>query len=178
VLVGTWVATVGNHATRSAFMADKVALRLGKGGGGRRDLVSATLEAIKRDDKLKTSCIWLELFEDLRGIRRECALVNGQASALDRTDPLTGKKTDLGTRLRWSYDRPRRTLRIEFLADMLVPLADARGVRQVRFRKWELTFGEKDAGGHRMQERIPEHGYLLPVQYTYEIFPGRFLGRR
>ncbi len=29
-----------------------------------------------------------------------------------------------------------------------------------------------------MKESIPEHGYELPAQYVYEIFPGRFVGGR
>jgi len=175
-LVGTWVATVGDYAPRSAFMADKVMLALG--GSRKKDFVSSTLEAIKRDDRVRTNCVWLELFDDLSGIRRECALVNGQASALDKTDPLTGKKTDLGTHLRWSYDQKQRTVQIDLDADMIVPLADEKGVRKVRFRKWQLAFGEKRAKGFKIKETIPEHSYTLPVQYVYEIFPGRFLGRR
>src|SRR5262249_31804379 len=154
-------------------MADKVMFGLPDAGGG----VERIAVAIENDNRVKTNCVWLELFEQRTGIRRECALVNGDPSALDKTDPFTGKKSDLGTTFAWYYDQPAKSVRFRFDADMLVPAARGGEVTNLRFRAWMVTFGEKSGDGFRMKESFPEHDYELPVQYVYEIFPGRFLGK-
>lgn len=174
---GTWIAKVGDFATRSAFMADKVMFGLGGKTKG-RDFIGATLAAIENDDRVQTNCIWLELFADRTGIRRGCALVGGEPSALDKTDPFTGKKSDFGTRLQWYFDLPSKQVRIRFDDDMLVPAAADGGSRLLLFRHWYLSFGKKAGEGFEMKEQIPEHDYVLPVQYTYEVYPGSFLGKR
>lgn len=175
-VVGTWVATVGDYASRSAFMADKVMFDLR--GGGKSDAISAIADAITNDNRVQTNCVWLELFETRTGIRRECALVGGQASALDQTDFFTGKKSDLGTKFEWSWDEKAKVVRVLFDADMLVPASDGKAIHNLRFRHWVLAFGEKSGEGIKIKESIPEHDYQLPVQYVFEIFPGRFLGRQ
>ena len=172
-LVGTWAATVGDYAARSVFMADKVMFDLRDAGGG----VSGIVKAIENDSRIKSSCVWLELFEQRTGIRRECALVNGEPSALDKTDPVTGKKSDLGTTFAWYYDQPAKSVRVRFDADMLVPAVRGGAVSNLRFRVWSLAFGEKSGDGFRMKESFPEHDYEQAAQYVYEIFPGRFLGK-
>lgn len=173
---GTWIASVGDYATRSAFMADKVMLGLGDRKKG-QDFIGATIKAIENDDRLATNCIWLELFTDRSGIRRGCALIKGEPSALDKTDPFTGKKSDFGTRLQWYYDLPSKQVRIRFDQDMLVPSASDGDSRNLRFRHWSLAFGSKAGKGFKMVESIPEHDYSLPAQYVYEVYPGSFLGK-
>ena len=175
-LVGTWVATVGDYATRTAFMSDKVMFNLQGAGGG----VEGIVEALKNDNRVKTSCIWLELFEDRKGIRRECALFNGEPSALDLTNPLTGKKSDSGATLEWFFDPAAKGVRVRFEADMLVPALDekTKAVKNLRFRHWTLRLGNKEGKGFQVQESVPEHDYELPVRYVYEIFEGSFLGDR
>lgn len=174
---GTWIAKVGDFATRSAFMADKVMFGFGGKKKG-QDFVAATIEAIEKDDRVKTNCIWLELFADRTGIRRGCAIIGGEPSALDKTDPFTGKKSSFGTHLQWYFDLPSKQVRIRFDQDMLVPTVADGGSRFLRFRHWSLSFGKKDGNGFQMKENLPEHEFSLPVQYTYEVFPGSFLSKR
>jgi hypothetical protein len=174
---GTWIAKVGDDATRSAFLADKLMFGFGEKKKG-QDFIAATIEAIESDERMQTNCIWLELFADRTGIRRGCALIDGEPSALDKTDPFTGKKSDFGTRLQWYYDLPSKQVRIRFDDDMLVPAVGDGGSRFLRFRHWTLSFGKKAQSGFEMKEQVPEHDFSLPVQYIYEIFPGSFLGRQ
>lgn len=173
-LVGTWAASVGEDATRSAFMADKVMFGLGGTKGG----IDGIVDAVKNDNRIKTSCVWLELFDDRTGIRRECAIVNGEPSALDMSNPLTGQKTDAGTKLSWYYDLPAKVVRVRFDGDMLVRQTTDGGVRDLRFRIWVLRLGEKVGDAFKVEETIPEHDYKVPTQYSYEIFPGSFLDKR
>jgi hypothetical protein len=171
-LVGTWAASVGDFATRTAFMSGFVAFNL-QGGKGLEGIV----EAIKKDDRLKTSCIWLELFEDRKGVRRECAIFNGEPSALDLSNPLTGEKKDSGVKLEWYFDAAAKVVRVRYEGDMLVPSVDQKTqeMRDLRFRHWVLKLGKQVGDGIEVQESIPEHDYDLPSRYVYQIFPGSFL---
>jgi hypothetical protein len=174
VLGGTWVAKTGDYATRSAFMADRQMFALGAGSGA---LVDKALDALAHDDKIASNCIWLELRPDFTGIRRECAIVNGDPSALDQTDFTTGKKIDLGTKLEWFIDESdRNTVKIRFAADMIVPAMRGGKLRQLVFRDWWIAL-HKQVGDNlfAVTERVPEHDYTLPTEYSYEIAPQRFL---
>jgi hypothetical protein len=175
LLAGTWVATVGEYATRSAFMADRVVFGLDAKAGG--DLVDAVTKAIAADNKVQTNCIWLELRPDFTGFRRECMLVNGSPSALDQNDPMSGAKKDLGTRFEWFSDASdRNAIKIRFADDMVVPAAGPSGVRQLVFRHWtlRLSAGAGD-GGIAITESFPEHDYTLPTTYSYVIKSGAYL---
>lgn len=174
LLAGTWAATVGEYATRSLYMADRVVLAVdGKG----KDLVGAITDALERDNRIQTSCIWLELRPDFTGIRRECMLVNGSPNALDQNDVMTGKKSDLGTKLDWFVDESdKNAIKIHFHDDMVIPAAGPAGLRELVFRNWTLRF-DKEQGANRftMTEYIPEHDYTVPTKYVYEIHSGAYL---
>jgi hypothetical protein len=163
VIWGTWAATVGDYATRSAFMADRVVLATGSSG----DLVQKVTTAIANDRKLATNCVWLELNQDFSGIRRECAVVNGEPSALDQNDPMTGAKKDLGTKLQWYFDFDDKALHIRFADDMVVPAMKDGKLRQLAFRVWTLKLGKKvGENKFEVEERVPEHDYTLPTRYA------------
>src|SRR5262249_38332311 len=83
---GTWAAKVGDYSSRSAVMADKVMFALDPKNP---DLISNAVDAIEKDKRLASNCIWLELRPDFTGFRRECAIVNGEPSALDQNDLVT-----------------------------------------------------------------------------------------
>jgi hypothetical protein len=177
VLAGTWVATVGDHATRSLFMADRVAFSLDPSAKG-DDLVTSVMKALENDNQLSSNCIWLELRADFTGFRRECMLVNGVASAMDQNDVMTGAKSDLGTALEWFIDEDdKNAIKIHFADDMVVPAPGPDGLRQLVFRHWTLRIGAKADGDNRFTilESIPEHDYALPTQYVYEIASGSYL---
>ena len=173
-LPGTWVATVGDYAIRSAFMADKVMFGVPKREG---DAISAIADAITNDNRIKTNCIWLELQPERTGFRRECALIEGQPSALDKTDLFTGQKSDMGTAFDWYWDDATNTVRIRFADDMIIPASDGKQLRDLRFRTWVLAFKQRSGEGIEIAESIPEHDYELPVKYIYQIFPGAYLGK-
>jgi hypothetical protein len=177
VLAGTWVATVGDHATRSLFRADRVAFSLDGTTKG-ADLVTSVMEALEHDNQLSSNCIWLELRPDFTGFRRECMIVNGEPSAMDQNDVMTGAKSDLGTALEWFIDETdKNAIKIHFAADMVVPAPGPDGLRQLVFRHWTLRIGAKADGDNRFTilESIPEHDYALPTQYVYEIASGTYL---
>ena len=178
LLAGTWVANVGEYASRSMHMAERVMLSIADADKG-KDLVTAVVAALERDAQLSSNCVWLELRPDFTGIRRECAVVNGNASALDQTDPVTGKKSDLGTPLEWFIDTTdKNALKIRFAADMVVPSAGPSGLRQLVFRHWTLRFAPGQTGANnrfQIVEAFPEHDYELPQRYTFEIFSGSYL---
>ena len=176
LLNGTWAGTVGDFASTSTFMADRVMFSL---DGSNKDLVSNVLQAMEKDQKLASHCIWLELRPDLGGIRRECAIVNGQPSALDQNDVVTGKKSDLGVKLHWFVDGDDvNKIKIKFDEDMVVPaLRDGKLVKLV-FRQWILQFDKQLGNNHfTIKETFPEHGYELPTHYEWEIAPGGFLDK-
>jgi hypothetical protein len=173
-LVGTWVATVDELAARTAFMSGFVGFNL----QGRDNGIAGIVDAIGKKDRLKTNCIWLELFEDRRGIRRECALVNGEPSALDLSSPLDGAKKDSGVKLEW-YVAGAKGVWLRYEADLLVPSADpkTKEPRDLRVRHQILALGKKvSEHGVEVRESFPEHDYELPARYVYEIYAGRFLG--
>ena len=167
--VGTWVATVGDYATRTAFMADKDTAGVTPAGA---------LAAMAKDDSVKTHCVWMELRKDHKGVRRECALVSGKPTMLDLTDPISGQKHDAETPLEWYFDGAAKAVQIRAGSDLFVPAPDDHraGSRLLRFRRWTLTPGRKADQGIEMQEAVPEHGYTLPARYVYEVFMGHFLG--
>jgi hypothetical protein len=176
VLAGTWVATVGDYATRSAYMADRVAFAFAP--GKTQDVPQAAVEALAADNRISSSCIWLELRTDFTGIRRECMIVNGTPSAMDQNNIATGAKSDLGTRLEWFIDEAdKNKLKIHFAADMIVPAPGPAGMRQLVFRHWTLTFAGEGEGENRfpISETIPEHDYEVPTRYVYEILSGAYL---
>jgi hypothetical protein len=170
-LVGTWIARVGSGATRSAFMADNVALRTE--GGDTADIAVALL----KNDRLNTGCIWLELHEDRHGFRRECAIANDEPTAMSKVDPITGKQSDLGTAFEWAWDKKAKATRIHFDADMAMPAPD--GKASLRFRTWLLRFSGGTADDAKMKvkvkESIPEHDLVRQEEDTYEVSPDRFL---
>ncbi len=176
LLYGTWVARTGDYATRSAAMADKVMFSLE--GSTKTDVVGKIVDALERDSKVQTSCIWLELEADLTGIRRECAVVNGEPSSLDQNDILTGQKKDFGTRFEWYFDDKANVVRIHFADDMLVPAVRDGTLRQLVFRDWVLKV-DKTVGDNTFTyvESFPEHDYTLPQRYSYQLFPHSFTGR-
>lgn len=179
ILYGTWVARVGDHSTKSAFMSDRVVFSVNAKPG--QDAVGAIMDALEKDNKLTTNCIWLELNPDFTGIRRECMVVNGEPSALDQTDPMSGAKKDLGTTLEWYFDLDAKPaqVKIHFLDDMVAPIAKNGKLETIVFRDWNLAMGTK-VGDNKFEvtETFPEHAdYRLPTTYAYELFPQRFLGK-
>jgi hypothetical protein len=177
LLAGTWVAKVGDYASRSAVMGDKVMLAL---DSKNPDLVSNVMDAIEKDNKLASNCVWLELRDDLTGFRRECAVVNGEPSALDQNDLATGEKKDFGTKLEWFIDeKDKNKLKIHFADDMLVPARRDGKLVMLVFRTWWLQIDKADkaAGDNNflVKEWFPEHDYALPTEYTYLIASGQYL---
>jgi hypothetical protein len=136
-LIGTWTATVGDYASRSRFMSDKVMFGTAPGGG-----LAGIVDGIRKDNRIKTDCIWLEFYDTRKGMRRECTLVNGEANALKKVDFLTGAKSRLGTTFEWSSDARANEIRCHFDEDMLVAAADGEAVNSLNFRTWTLRFGK------------------------------------
>jgi len=177
LLAGTWAANVGNFASRSVAMADKAVYAIDRKNP---DLISNALDAIEKDNKLATNCVWVELRPDFTGFRRECTVVNGNASALDQTDPMTGKKSDFGTKLEWFIDETdKNKLKIHFADDMLVPAMRDGKLVQLVFRTWYLQLDRADetagANHFKVKEWFPEHDYTLPTEYTWDIESGSYL---
>jgi hypothetical protein len=176
LFAGTWAAKVGDYASRSVVMADKVVLGL----GSNKDFTANVVDAIDKDNKVSTNCIWVELRPDFTGFRRECAVVNGEPSALDQNDLMTGAKRDFGTKLEWFVDeQDTNALKIRFADDMLVPAVRDGKLVQLVFRTWVLRLDQPDkaAGANyfKMKESFPEHDYALPTEYSYYIASGSYL---
>jgi hypothetical protein len=177
LLAGTWAAKVGDYASRSAVMADKVMFAL---DAKNPDLFSNAADAIDKDKRLASNCVWIELRADFTGFRRECAIVNGEPTALDQTDFQTGAKKDFGTKLEWFIDSAdKNKLKIHFADDMLVPaMRDGKLVMLV-FRTWWLQLDKPDkaAGDNHffVKEWFPEHDYQLPTEYTWQVASGYYL---
>ncbi|MEO8553699.1 MAG: hypothetical protein ABI678_27185 [Kofleriaceae bacterium] len=177
LLAGTWAANVGDYASRSVAMADKSVYAI---DSKNPDLIGNALDAIEKDNKLATNCVWVELRPDFTGIRRECTVVNGNASALDQTDPMTGKKSDFGTKLEWFIDdTDKNKLKIHFAYDMIVPAMRDGKLVQLVFRTWYLQLDQADeaagANHFKVKEWFPEHAYALPTEYTWAIASGSYL---
>lgn len=153
-LAGTWVATVGFDAPRPASMGATLvqiqALRAG------------LAEPTQR-------CIWLELYDNLRGFQHECGVVDGQPSVLQRTDPVTGRSSPLGVAFRWGFDG--RLLSITYAEDMMVT---ANG-RTTRFVQTALALPE-GSPPFDVQQSFPEHPDVPPLAHRYEVFSGSYLG--
>ncbi|MEM9195130.1 MAG: hypothetical protein AAGF12_38515 [Myxococcota bacterium] len=159
-IVGTWVTEVDSRATKTALGANNVMLQLQPG----QDLVSGVMDAVE-NDRHPPACVWLELFGDLSGFRNECAVQNGEPSALNRTDPFTGRTSPLGVGFRWEMADGE----VQLTMDEPLTVEGPDGPLEVR--QWHL---ERRADG-RVHESFPEHDYELPVEYTWEIHPGAFL---
>lgn len=149
LLAGTWVARVGHDAPRrastEASMVQIGALRQGH------------VDTIER-------CVWLELYENLRGFAHECGVMNGEPSVLEQTDPVTGRSTSLGASLRWSLDG--RRLRLEYDEDMRV------GGVTFRATELELPTGSPP---FEVVQTFPERE--VPAQHhRFEVFSGSYLG--
>jgi hypothetical protein len=177
VLAGTWVAKVGDYASRSLVMADKVMFALDPRNP---DLISNAVDAIEKDKRLAASCVWLELRPDFTGFRRECAIVNGEPSALDQNDLQTGAKKDFGTKLEWFIDAAdQNKVKIHLAEDMVVPARRDGKLVLLVFRTWwlQLAGADKSAGDNNflVKEWFPEHDYELPTHYTYYIASGGYL---
>jgi hypothetical protein len=177
LLAGTWAAKVGDYASRSAVMADKVMFAL---DGNNPDLISSAVDAVEKDKRLASNCVWLELRPDFTGFRRECAVVNGEPSALDQTDFATGEKKDFGVKLEWFIDaNDKNKLKIHFADDMLVPTKRDGKLVMLVFRTWWLQLDKPDkaAGDNNflVKEWFPEHDYELPTEYTWFVASGRYL---
>ena len=150
LLAGTWVARVGHDAPRRASI-DATMVQIGA-------LRSGQVDGIER-------CVWLELYENLRGFAHECAVTNGEPSMLEQTDPRTGRSMPLGAALHWSVDG--RRLRLEYDEDMAV------GAVTFRVTELELPFGTPPFD---VTQTFPEHPDLPPQAHRFEVFSGSFLG--
>ena len=153
-LAGTWVATVGFDAPRpastGATLVQIEALRAG------------LAEPMQR-------CIWLELYDNLRGFQHECGVVGGQPSVLQRTDPLTGRSSPLGVGLRWSLEG--RVLALTYDEAMVLT---AHG-RTTRFLQTALAL-PTGSPPFDVQQSFPEHPDVPPLAHRYEVFSGSYLG--
>jgi hypothetical protein len=97
-------------------------------------------------------------------------MVNGEPTALAATHPLTGEKSPLGVAFHWSAED--RTVHIELESPLTVPKPG--GAFQAK--RWDLTLlAEWDSSKVAIRESFPEHGYELPAQYEWTIFPDSYL---
>jgi hypothetical protein len=111
-------------------------------------------------------CIWLELYDDLTGYRDECAIVNGEPSALDGKNALTGRSQ----RLAFDWEAPdAASLTITYRDDVFLPGAGP-------FRTWKLAAVRQDGDHIVFQERFPDLGSDAARESAWEIIPGRYLG--
>jgi hypothetical protein len=170
-IAGTWVATVDEQATRTKAFDDKVVLGLDP---SKKDMVDSIGKAIASDNRLATNCIWLELYTDRTGFRNECAIVAGEPSALENTDPLTGVKSPFGVKFRWEVE-DEQLIKLSFSEELYVPAKDAPGGRHP-FRSWHLRFVKQSGDKIQIKEHFPEPNFTLATTYGWEIFPGRYLG--
>ncbi|HEY8429638.1 MAG TPA: zinc ribbon domain-containing protein, partial [Sandaracinaceae bacterium] len=113
-LAGTWVATgsfdVPRPAAGGSVLLEAQAIQQGR------------LDPVQR-------CIWLELYENLRGFQHECAVAGGEPTVLERTDPVTGRSSPHGVAFRWSVENG--ALRLEYDEDMIAGV----GGGSLRFRR-------------------------------------------
>jgi hypothetical protein len=169
---GTWVASVGELATRTAHMSRSKAI---KAEGAKT--VGDLAEAIEKGESLKTNCIWLELYDNRKGVRYECGIINGTPSALSLANPLTGEKVNSQVNLEWYLDAASREIRIRYDDDMRVPAVDpqTKKLRELSFRHWVLKLEKAVGDNIEVQESIPEHDYELPARHVYEFFAGKFV---
>jgi len=152
-LAGTWVATMGFDAPRPAttggMLVQIQAIRAG------------LTDAVQR-------CIWLELYDNLRGFQHECGVVNGEPSVLQQDDPLSGRARPLGVSFRWSFDAGR--LSITYDEEMTVTTGD----RTTRFVRTELALPQ-GSPPFDVQQSFPDHPDVPPLTPRFEVFPGTYL---
>lgn len=153
-LAGTWVARVGFDAPRpeatGSFLVQLQAI-----GQGLAEPVE--------------HCIWLELYDNLRGFQHECGIVDSEASVLERTDPVSGRSSPLGVAFRWSFEDGR--LSITYDEDMLV--TTVRGT--TRFVQTVIALPQ-GSPPFDVQQSFPEHPDVPPLALRYEVFASSFLG--
>lgn len=154
-LAGTWVATVGFDAPRPASMGSTLVQI--------QALRSGLSEPTQR-------CIWLELYDNLRGFQHECGVVDGEASVLQRTDPVTGRSSPLGVAFRWSFEDGRLSLTYD--EDMVV----AAGGQTLRFVRSVLTLPRAGSPPFDVQQSFPEHPDAAPLAQRFDVFAGSYLG--
>ncbi len=167
VLAGTWVAKVGAAAPRSSAVDGKVMLGMDPG----QELVPGVMKAIEDDKHVSTACVWLELYENLHGFRNECALMNGEPSALQKNDPFTGAAQPFGIALTWRHEDG--AIWLDYAEPLVVPdgKGGSRPITRVRLAM-EPGAGPK----HRVTQTFPEHPDLAPQIDEFEIMSGAFLG--
>lgn len=149
-LAGTWVGRVGLDAPRRASMAGTMT-QLGA-------LQQGLVQPVDR-------CLWIELYDNLRGFQHECGVVNGEPSVLAQTDPVTGRQSDLGVALRWRFEEG--ALRLTYDADLVV------GATHLRDLALALPDGSSPFD---VTMTFPGHEDLAAQTHTFEAFPGRYLG--
>ena len=161
-LVGTWVSEQPSGVS-GGMMQGMVALDTGGKG------LEGIVDAVQQDRRITTGCVWLELREGHRGFRNECAFINGQASALEQTDVLSGKKSPLGVAVTWYLDGEVLKLRSE--SDMVLHYSGPEGNGDMPIRHWELQLTKTDQG-YEVVERAPEYGFVRKDEVSYETFGG------
>lgn len=148
-LAGTWVATVGPQAPRRASIEGTMVQM--------RALQTGQAEPATR-------CVWLELYQNLRGFQHECGVVNGEPSALEQTDPATGESAPLGVSLSWSFQDGR--LQLHYDEPMIVGT--------VRFTETVLALPE-GSPPFDVTQSFPGHDDVPAQTHRFEVFSGRYL---
>ena len=143
---GTWAAKVGSDASITRLQKDGTFMAPpGVTMGG---------------------CIWLELYDDLTGFRDECAVINGNASALEGKNSLTGKVE----RVAFDWSAPDAgDVTITYRSDVYLPGAGP-------FRTWKLAFVRQEGDFIVFTESFPDLGPDVHRESSWEIIPGRYLG--
>lgn len=137
---------------------------------GEKDVVSGAMKAVEDDEKISTACEWLELYENLHGFRNECALIGGEAQALNKNDPFSGAAQPFGIPFTWRVED--KLVHLEYEEPLDLPAAG--GSKKVKHVTLELQAG----GGpkHRLMQAFPELPDLPARSVEYEILPGSYLG--
>jgi hypothetical protein len=167
LLAGTWVAKVGSSAPRSSAVDGKVMLGIEPG----QELVPGVMKAIDDDKQVSTACVWLELYENLHGFRNECALMNGEPSALQKNDPFTGAAQPFGIAFTWRHDG--NAVVIDYAEALLAP--DGKG-GSLRITTARMGLEPGAGPKFRVTQTFPEHPDLPPQIDEFEIMSGAFLG--
>lgn len=153
-LAGTWVARTGfdapHPASTGSMLVQIQAIRAGLTNGAER-------------------CIWLELYDNLRGFQHECGVANGEPSVLQRTDPATGRSRPLGVGFRWSFDGAGLSITYD------EPMIVSAGGRMTRFERTVLAL-PRGVAPFDVQQSFPEHPDIAPLTQRFDVFPGRYLG--
>ncbi|MGE0785900.1 MAG: hypothetical protein AB7S26_09450 [Sandaracinaceae bacterium] len=150
-LAGTWVAMGDDTPQRASSQGTMVQLE---------GAATGQIEPLQR-------CAWIELYDNLRGYQHECGVVNGEASLLDRTDPISGRRSSLGASLRWNVEGS--TVHLEYDEDMRTP---SRAHPSFRHLALELPAGESPFA---VTQSLPDHADVGPRTVTYEVFSGTYL---